>query len=210
MAVDISEPVDGAAGVAPTAPVDGRTARSQRTRAQIVEALLTSLQDGDLQPTATRIAERAGTSIRLIYHHFGDLESLFRAAAARQAERIAAEITPVDATLPLPERIDAFVAQRCRMLEWITPVRRAAQLHEPFSAELRAARDALLMIAAGEARRVFAVEVDGHARPDVLAAGLGTVCGWGFWNDLRMSGHEPDEAEAVVHAVVTTLVTAPA
>ena len=49
-------------------------AATERARASIADALFSLLDEGELQPTATRIAERAGISLRLIYHHFGDLE----------------------------------------------------------------------------------------------------------------------------------------
>ena len=124
----------------PEIPTDGRAARAVRTRTLIVDALLSLLEEGDLQPPANRIAERAGISLRLIYHHVGDLESLFSATASREAERLSARTTPLDLSLPLPERIDALVDQRANMLEWLSPVRRAALLQEPFSAELQAAR----------------------------------------------------------------------
>ena len=44
-----------------TAPVtDGRSARSQRTRNAVVDALLELNREGNLRPTAKEIAERAG------------------------------------------------------------------------------------------------------------------------------------------------------
>ncbi|MCX7619944.1 MAG: TetR/AcrR family transcriptional regulator [Acidimicrobiales bacterium] len=189
------------------APTDGRTARAIRTRAAIVDALLALLEEGDLQPTATRIAERAGISLRLIYHHFGDLESLFRAAADRQAERLAAMAEPIDTTQPLAARIDAFVAQRVKMLEWITPVRRASLLQEPFSEELRAARDALYAIGEQQTAELFADVLD-TAEPETRAAILAAVANlanWGFWNDLRISGRTVDEAAAAMRLAVTAV-----
>ncbi|MEO2168125.1 MAG: hypothetical protein ABGY42_08390, partial [bacterium] len=42
------------------ARVDGRTARSLRSRQAVVEALLDLLEGGNLRPTAAQIAERAG------------------------------------------------------------------------------------------------------------------------------------------------------
>ena len=45
------------------APLDGRLARSARTRHAVVDALLDLLGEGDLRPTAARIAERAGVSL---------------------------------------------------------------------------------------------------------------------------------------------------
>lgn len=178
-----------------------------RTRTAIVDALLSLLEEGDLQPPANRIAERAGISLRLIYHHFGDLESLFRAAANREAERIAARAEPIPGDLPLAERIDRIVDQRCDMMEWVTPVRRASLLQEPFSEELAAARDAFYAIAEQNVADVFAPELDAmpaKQRSATLSA-LSNELIWGTWNDLRQSGRSIAEAKAAVHLTVTAL-----
>jgi len=185
--------------VATGEPVDGRTARAVRTRAAIVDALLQLLDEGDLQPTATRIADRAGISLRLIYHHYGDLESLFRAAAERQAERLADLAEDIPADLPAAERLTRFVDQRTAMLEWITPVRRAALLQEPFSDQLQAARDALMAIAEQQVVEVFSAEL-GRADDPAVAQAVVAVAAWGFWNDLRTAGRTPAEARAAVEA----------
>lgn len=202
----VAHPIDPevAADAAADPPVDGRTARAVRTRAAIVDALLQLLDEGDLQPTATRIAERAGISLRLIYHHYGDLESLFRAAAERQAERLAELAEEIPADLPPAERLARFVDQRTTMLEWITPVRRAALLHEPFSEQLQAARDALTALAEQQVRAVFATELAATDDPAVAHA-LTAVAAWGFWNDLRTAGRSPTEARAAVEVAVATL-----
>jgi hypothetical protein len=39
--------------------VDGRSARAQRTRDAVVEALVALLEEGDLQPTTSSIADKA-------------------------------------------------------------------------------------------------------------------------------------------------------
>lgn len=191
-------------------PSDGRAARAARTRQAIVDALLSLLEEGDLQPTANRIAERAGISLRLIYHHFGDLESLFRATAVRQAERMAALATPIAEDLPLAQRIEAFAEQRGRMLEWITPVRRAAMLHEPFSEELRRAREAFMRAGDAQVTVLFADVLDGLARHDrdEVLAGLLMVTSWSAWDVLRTSGHEPAAAQAAMRRTISALLTA--
>ncbi|MFN8039558.1 MAG: TetR/AcrR family transcriptional regulator [Acidimicrobiales bacterium] len=185
-------------------PLDGRTARAVRTRAAIVDALLQLLDEGDLQPTATRIADRAGISLRLIYHHYGDLESLFRAAAERQAERLADLAEDIPADLPAAERLTRFVDQRTAMLEWITPVRRAALLQEPFSEQLQAARDALMAIAEQQVAEVFAPELEA-ADDRAVAHAVTAVASWGFWNDLRTVGRTTAEAQAAVAAALAAL-----
>jgi len=186
---------------------DGRAARATRTRTQIVDALLSLLEEGDLQPPASRIAERAGISLRLIYHHFGDLESLFRATASREAERVAARITPIDMDLPLEARIDAIVEQRTSMLEWMTPVRRAALLQEPFSDELTAARVRFAAAAEAGVRHVFARELDQLdevEREEVVTTVHGALL-WGLWNDLRTNGRDELAARAAVRRILRAL-----
>jgi AcrR family transcriptional regulator len=67
--------------------VDGRIARGLRTRRRVAEALVALLEDGNADPTAKQIASRAGVSLRLVFHHFDDLDDLYRSVAAMQAER---------------------------------------------------------------------------------------------------------------------------
>jgi len=91
---------------------DGRTVRAERTRQALVDALLALLYEGQLQPTAERIAARAGVSERSVFQHFADREALYQAVAVQQYERIVPTLDPIDVSLPLPERIEAFAAQR--------------------------------------------------------------------------------------------------
>src|SRR3954454_6085318 len=139
--------------------VDGRTARAQRTRAAVVDALLQLINEGDLRPTAPRIAERAKVSLRSVFQHFSDLEALYAAATSREIDIIAGMVEPLPTEGPLPSRVEAFVDQRSRVLEALTAVTRASMLQEPFSAELRKGRDELLAKGRAEVARVFGTEV---------------------------------------------------
>ena len=92
-----------------TAPVtDGRSARSQRTRNAVVDALLDLNREGNLRPTAREIAERANVSLRSVYVHFDDLEDLFLAAAKRHAELVSGMLIEVPATGPLRSRAETL------------------------------------------------------------------------------------------------------
>ena len=55
---------------------DGRASRAARTRIAVVDALLALNEKGNLRPTAREIAAEAGVSLRSIYVHFDDVESL--------------------------------------------------------------------------------------------------------------------------------------
>ena len=190
-----------------TASVDGRLARAQRTRTTIVDALLSLLNEGETPVTAGRIAERAQISPRLIYHHFGDLESLFQAVAERQGEQIAELWRPIDPRLPLDERIDALLDQRIAILDLLTPVRRAVLLHEPFSIAIQEAQLRLRTAGRFEVERTFATELDALLPPArvVLANALEGALAWGFWNDLGAADIDPAEARATVRCVLVAL-----
>jgi len=174
-------------GTATNARRDGRTVRAERTRQALVDALLALLYEGELQPTAERIAKRAGVSERSLFQHFADREALYQSVALQQYERIAPTLEPIDLSFPLSERIDAFVAQRARLLEEVTPVRRAALLLEPESEVVAGWLQSVRRQKARELERVFRAELaplDQRERGVVLSA-LVAASAWTSWESLR-------------------------
>lgn len=193
---------------APVPRIDGRLARSVRARAAIVQALLDLIQGGDLQPSAARIAERAGVSLRSVFQHFRDMESVYAAAADLQTERLAPLFQPIPLDTPLARRLDAFVAQRTRILEVVSPVRRAGLLHEPFSREIHSRLTRFRGEKAGIVRTVFQREI--AARPAGerrrFTAALVATASWSFWQALREhQGLSPQQAAQVVRHTLAAL-----
>jgi TetR/AcrR family transcriptional regulator of autoinduction and epiphytic fitness len=190
--------------------VDGRTLRSLRTREAIVDATIALVEQGDLRPTAPRVAEAAGVSVRSIFQHFDDLETLHAAVAERLVERVAELLVPIAADLPLEDRLATFVHQRALLLEAVTPIRRAADVHGPFSAEITARlRDGQAYLRA-EVEQTFAPELDaaGADRRELLDA-LDGALAWRTWEGLR-AGLQRDlgEAEAVLRRMAAALLRA--
>ena len=187
--------------------IDGRTARAERTRNAIVEAHLELIGEGDLKPTGERIAERAGVSLRALWANFKDMEALFGASGQRLSERQDAEYKPVPVDLPLPRRIDEFCRQRARILELIAPSARAAQLLEPFSAQLRSNRAKNIARVQREIKDLFATELDasGPAREQLFHS-LTVASTWAAWSMMRDELHlGVEEATGVMVRTVTAL-----
>ena len=169
------------------ASIDGRTLRSVRTRRAVVDAVISLIEEGDIRPTAPRIASRAGVSLRSVYQHFRDLDALFATATDRALEKIGALVRPLPSTGPLDARLAAFVAQRAKVLEALSPLRRAALLQEPFSNHAVAARDRVLALARAEIQVAFDPELrrlDARTAGEVLAA-LDAAGSWETWEVLR-------------------------
>ena len=193
---------------AATAPSrDGRYVRGERTRDAVVEALLELLDAGDVRPTAERIATRAGVSERTVFQHFRDREALFEAASRRQYERVVPTLEPVDPSLPLADRIAAFTAQRARLCETVSGVRRGALLIEHESPTVAKRLQTVRRAKAEEVERVFAAEL--ADRPPVVRDALVAACAWSFWQSLRFhQGLSAARAQEAMKAAVTGILLA--
>jgi AcrR family transcriptional regulator len=189
--------------------IDGRTARALRTREAIVDASIALVDEGDLRPTAPRIAERAKVSVRSVFQHFDDLEGLYAAVGDRLVERLSHLKITVRADASVDERVAEVVRQRAVLLEAITPVRRAATVHAPFSREVRARLQAGHDFLRCEIEHWFSAELSACAEPErmTMLDALDTVLSWSTWDSLRsLNGRSPDEAsEVLVHLVNAVL-----
>lgn len=165
---------------------DGRIARGERTREAIVAAHTELLRDGNLKPTGKMIAERAGVSVRTVWLNFKDLEALLDATTEFWMAEDDKLWRPIDQSLPLPERIADFSAQRGRRLENIAPAARSAKLGEPFSPSLQASRRRHVVRARSEVESIFAPELDEvGADRELLIHGIIVAVSWPAWEYLR-------------------------
>lgn len=168
-------------------PADGRAARSHRTRRAIIDAMRALHSEGELRPTVPRIAERAGVSLRTVWQQFADREALLVEAVKRDREIQRSLVARIDPEQPLAVRVEAFTAQRARVLEEMTPTWRAARVEQPFSDQLQYDRKRRNSGALAEVRQIFAPELDqlpGQQREQLVDA-LHAISLWSFWESLR-------------------------
>ena len=104
--------------------VDGRVARSERTREAIAEALLELLNEGVLRPRAQEIAKRADVAVRTVFQHFDDMEGLYAEILRRQSERIAPFLAPLDPHRSTADKVRTLIEMRDNMYALAAPLRR--------------------------------------------------------------------------------------
>ena len=112
----------------PETQVDGRVARSERTREAIAGALLELLEEGVLRPRAQEIAKRADGAVRTVFQHFDDMEGLYAEILRRQSERIAPFLVPLDPHRSTADKVRALVEMRDNMYALAAPLRRGMTL----------------------------------------------------------------------------------
>ncbi len=186
---------------------DGRVARGARTRQALAEALITLLEEGAVQPPARRIAERAGVSLRLVFHHFDDLESILYDAVRIQEERHWRHIRPVAATLPLDDRVTRLVRQRDLVFAATAPVRRSAEHFTPSSATVVAELTRGHQALRNQLQATFAPELatrrPGEAR--LLLDALDVATSWETWQQLDRLGRSPTNRRRTMEALTRAL-----
>jgi AcrR family transcriptional regulator len=153
--------------------VDRRRLRTERGRELVVTALLEFFDEGESQPGAARIAERAGVSERSVFRYFADLDALAAEAVARQMARTRDVFSPPSPAGGLDRRIRALVDQRMHMHDRVAVVAAAGRRIEaraPVVAEAFAFRRRLLR---EQVEVQFAPELDrrrGRTRMQLLDA----------------------------------------
>ena len=185
--------------------------RGERTRQRVADALIDLVAEGDPSPTAKSVAERAGVSVRLIFHHFEDMDALYRLAVQVQATRHWADVREVPADAPIDERVDRTIQQRGKLYETVGPVRQALV---PVLSRNDEIADA---VAQGELRlrgmleATFAPELRaaGRSRKELLDA-LDAATSWEAWDRLRRRQRLPmATSRKVIARMMKSLLTGP-
>lgn len=116
--------------VAQQVPADGRTARRDRNRDAVLDAVLDLFAEDALEPSAVQVAERSGVSLRSVYRYFEDTDELVRAAIERNLVRVG-PLFVVDGLGEgaLDERVRRMVRSRLALYEQVGPLMRATLLH---------------------------------------------------------------------------------
>ena len=194
-----------------TVVADGRTRRRLRNREAVVDAILDLLGEGHAQPTSAEVSERSGVSLRSVFRLFDDMESLHRAAIARQAERVAALMVPLPSDGPVAERVAALATSRAVVLEAITPVRRLAVRLAPTSPSIAAELARASRAFRDQAADVFAAELAAPTGGTGLLEALDVTTSWEVWDRLRITqGLAVDDARAAMARLLGALLEAPA
>lgn len=142
--------------------VDGRSARRERGRAAVIEAVVDLLQEGHAPPTTAQVVQRAGISEATLFRYFRTIDDLqFQATAGFLARHAPLFEIPDLGEGPLAERIDRFTSARATLWDTIGPM---ARLGRARSFDHPGLADLLLT-----ARHRQAEQVRRHFAPELTA-----------------------------------------
>jgi len=108
--------------------IDGRRERGQSSRRRIVDAMLHLIEQGDLVPSAARVAEVAGVGQRSVFRHFDDMDSLYREMSAVIEQRVMPIVAAPYNGPGWRDDVRDLIGRRARVFEAMLPYRLASEI----------------------------------------------------------------------------------
>ncbi|MBK9180995.1 MAG: TetR/AcrR family transcriptional regulator [Acidimicrobiales bacterium] len=190
--------------------VDGRTARRERGRVAVIDAVLELLDEGHVRLSVDEVAKRSGVSTASVFRYVENLDELHRLAFERKVEQVLPMLRIEGlGEMPLEQRTEAFARGRLDVYDAIAgPARmgRARAVDHPIIAEsLAEARRRWLT----QVREVFAAELARMSRTEQrdAAALVDTVASFESYELLRTTHGLPRRviarlwASTIAHAL---------
>lgn len=193
-------------GTSTTGRSDGRNRRAAETRRKIIAAATAMIAETSTAPTVVAVAKRADVSVRSVFQHFGDVESLF----VTVVDSVRGDLVvppPTPSSRPLAARIASVVEDLAQIFDKIVPLRVAAGqfVNHPALIERSLVSKNELRQAAFE---VFAPEFAtlGEQAREELADAIGAALSLDAWIVLRRrDGLSFERATAVWRLTLTAL-----
>lgn len=102
---------------------DGRKERSRASRTKILLALMELIAAGDINPSAAKIAERAGVGLRSVFRHYEDKDSLYLEMHQIHVDAYGPEFREPYQSSDWHEQVIELIRRWARVNEAIAPFR---------------------------------------------------------------------------------------
>ena len=184
------------------ASIDGRTLRRSRNRTAVVNSMVALIQEGNLQPSAIEIADRAGVSHRSIFRYFDDLDDLMR-TSINHAFIDAASVGRIEelGTGTLDERIAAFTDARLTLYRHVDGAMQVSRMKAPSIPAIDQTIGTIAKASRKQISRQFAPEVGTRSAPEVellIDAVLVASSYDAFSIHMRLLDSSPDRLRAAM------------
>jgi AcrR family transcriptional regulator len=186
------------------AQLDGRRQRADVSRRRIALAMLELVREGEVEPSADLVAERAGVGRRTVFRLFSDMEGVYREMHAVMVERLTPDFIAPFKGATWRERLDEIVLRRARMFDQMLPIKSASDAHRYRSKFLQTEHKKLTRMQRDSLRRVLPANVaDGEA-----FEALDLALSFEAWRRLRQEqGLTARQAIAVLRHTTQALVS---
>jgi len=182
--------------------LDGRRQRSDASRRRIASAMLDLLREGEADPSAELVAERAGVGRRTVFRLFSDMEGVFREMHAIMTARLTPEFARPFEAATWRGRLDELIARRARAFEQMLPIKTAADARRYTSDFLKTEHSNITRL---QREALIAVLPASLAKAETLEA-FDLALSFESWRRLRYEqGLSVRQAQTVLRHLVSAL-----
>lgn len=184
------------------AELDGRRQRSDASRRKIALAMLDLLREGELDPSADVVAERAGVGRRTVFRLFSDMEGVYREMHGVMTARLAPEFTKPLVGRTWAARLEEIIERRAKMFEMMLPIKTAADARRYSSNFLQTEHKKITKLQRQTLRAVLPPALDKGETLDALDLALSFEA----WRRLRYEqGLSVKQAQAVLRRIISAI-----
>lgn len=186
------------------ADLDGRRLRSERSREDIIQALFNLVRGGTPVPSAAQVAEEANVSLRTVFRHFEEMDSLYAEMGKQVGAQIFPQIFQPYKSSDWRDRFHEAIDRYAIVYEDIMPLRISSRILRHQSEYLKSEHERVLDL---EFSRIVTLLPKELRKDDELTYGLDVVMSFDVWRRLRIDrGLSVEEARDTVRRVVDSLI----
>jgi AcrR family transcriptional regulator len=183
--------------------LDGRRQRSDASRRRIALAMIDLLREGEADPSADQVAERAGVGRRTVFRLFSDMEGVFGEMHAIMTSRLTPEFARPLTASTWRGRLDELIERRSKAFEQMLPIKTAADARRYTSNFLKSEHKNITRL---QRQALLAVLPATLGRNEMLEA-LDLTLSFEAWRRLRYEqGLSLKQAQDVLRKLVSALV----
>ncbi len=199
---------DGAPETIPVVHRDGRNRRAAETRRKIIEAAKLMIAETSEAPTVVGVAKRADVSVRSVFQHFRDVQSLFVTVVDAVRGDLALPEAP-SSSQPVAARVETMVRDLALIYDKVVPLKVAAGQFATHPALIERSLEVKQQVRAATFE-IFAPEFAKLSEParEELADAIGAALSLDAWTVLRRRDKlSLDRAIAVWKLTLTALLS---
>lgn len=190
----------------PDAPrIDGRNLRAESTRRKIIHGARALVEEQGRLPKVADVARRSDVSVRSVFQHYQDVETLFLAVVDAIADDLDHVPTDIDTSGPLGERVRRLSERQAAVYERVMPAVLASRQLNPPPAALVERAERRRAVLRQQLETIFHPELaslTSSTRAETIDALL-AVAEWDCWIGLRQrQGMLPDRATTTMGRLV--------
>lgn len=202
--------IHAAAGM-PIAPrIDGRNLRAESTRRKIIVGARALVEEQGRLPKVADVARRSDVSVRSVFQHYQDVETLFIAVVDAIVDDLEGTRRDIDDSGSLAERVRELSERQEELYERLMPAVLAGRQLNPPPASLVERAEVHRVALRQRLETIFRAELDSltSAEQAETLEALQAVAGWDCWIALRQrQGMEAERAKNTMGRLILSVLS---